>query len=256
MKNIILEGTDNIRDFANTANREGLHIRPGLLIRSRHLHTLTDRDISILKEKYHLSKIIDLRTATERMDQPDREIPEAAQIEIPLIEEKTIGITHEAGADLSLGEWTLPDMQQLYSKIVSDDFSVNQLSKALKTIISCDDGAVLWHCTEGKDRCGILSALVLSLLDVDLETILEDYLMTNQTAEKRAKTVMEMVFKKTGSQDSAQAVRKVFLADQTYLLAAFEAIERQSGSISAFFEERLNISSSEKKLFQEKCLIK
>ncbi len=53
-------------------------------------------------------------------------------------------------------------MTQLYRRIVTDDFSISQLSRALKKIISCDDGAVLWHCTEGKDRCGIVSALVLS----------------------------------------------------------------------------------------------
>ena len=152
METIMLEGTDNIRDFGNTVNREGCRIKPGRLIRSRHLHALTDSDILILKENYHLSEIIDLRTVTEMQDKPDREIPGAFMAQIPLIEEKTVGITHEAATDRTAGEWVLPDMTQLYRRIVTDDFSISQLSRALKKIISCDDGAVLWHCTEGKDR--------------------------------------------------------------------------------------------------------
>ena len=88
METIMLEGTDNIRDFGNTVNREGCRIKPGRLIRSRHLHALTDSDILILKENYHLSEIIDLRTVTEMQDKPDREIPGAFMAQIPLIEEK------------------------------------------------------------------------------------------------------------------------------------------------------------------------
>ena len=256
METIMLEGTDNIRDFGNTVNREGCRIKPGRLIRSRHLHALTDSDILILKENYHLSEIIDLRTVTEMQDKPDREIPGAFMAQIPLIEEKTVGITHEAATDRTAGERVLPDMTQLYRRIVTDDFSISQLSRALKKIISCDDGAVLWHCTEGKDRCGIVSALVLSLLDVSREIIFADYLITNKTAAKRAEAVMQMVLKKTGSEEKALAVRQVFLADEKYLQAAFDAIEEQNGSTSAFFSKSLNISAAEKTRFQEKCLIR
>lgn len=256
MQTIMLEGTDNIRDLGNTVNREGCRIRPGQLVRSRHLHTLTDSDILILKEKYHLSGIIDLRTVTEMQDKPDREIKGTFMAQIPLIEEKTVGITHEAATDRTAGEWALPDMPQLYRRIVTDVFSISQLSKVLKKIINCDDGAVLWHCTEGKDRCGIVSALVLSLLDVSQETIFADYLITNKTAAKRAETVMQMVMKKTGSEERARAVRQVFLADEKYLQAAFDAIEEHNGSITAFISKSLQISQAEKTRFQEKCLIR
>ncbi len=256
MEKIILEGTDNIRDFANTVNKEGCPIRPGKLLRSRHLHTLTDADISVLTKERHLSKVIDLRTKTEIKDKPDREIEGVVSVWVPLIEEETVGITHGTSTDENTEKWTLPDMCQLYREIVTDDFSIGQLSKALKTIVRCSDGAVLWHCTEGKDRCGILSALVLSLLDVDRETIFEDYLMTNQTAAQRADAAMNMVLQKTGNNEKAQMVRKVFLADEKYLQSAFDAIEEQNGSIATFFTNRLGISESEKRLLQEKCLVK
>ncbi|SCJ82085.1 Tyrosine-protein phosphatase precursor [uncultured Eubacterium sp.] len=256
MKEIILEGTDNIRDFANTVNKKGCLIRPGKLLRSRHLHTLTGADIAVLKKEHHLSKVIDLRTKTEMKDKPDQEIAGVISVWIPLIEEETVGITHETSTDKNAEKWVLPDMRQLYRKIVTDDFSINQLSKTLKTIVHCNDGAVLWHCTEGKDRCGIISALVLSLLDVDRETIFEDYLMTNQAAVQRADAAMKMVLQKTGDEEKAQMVRRIFLADEKYLQAAFDAIEEKNESIAAFFANRLGISEAEKRLLQEKCLLK
>lgn len=52
--------------------------------------------------------------------------------------------------------------------IVTDDYSVSQLKKVFEVIADTDrEKAVLWHCTEGKDRCGITSALFLSLMNVD-----------------------------------------------------------------------------------------
>lgn len=47
------------------------------------------------------------------------------------------------------------------------------------------NGAVLWHCTEGKDRCGLLSATILFLLDVSEDDVMEDYLKTNKAAITR-----------------------------------------------------------------------
>ena len=58
--------------------------------------------------------------------------------------------------------------------MVTDEYSVSQITKVFQTILDNKNGSTLWHCTEGKDRCGIISALFLSILDVDYSIIMED----------------------------------------------------------------------------------
>ena len=254
MQKIVFEKTENIRDFGGTVCADGRTICPGRLIRSRHLHNLTPQDISILQKEYQLSKIIDLRTDREVKDQPDQQVPGAEWRQIPLISESTAGITHETSTDHAAAEWTLPDMPTLYRHIVTDNFSIAQLAKALQEILHTEEGAVLWHCTEGKDRCGIVSALILTLLGADKDTIFHDYLMTNLVSEKRADTFSQLVLQKTGDKKKAQAVRRVFLADQSYLQAAFDAIEEQNGTIAAFFIDKLHLKKGEIEDFRERYL--
>lgn len=254
MQKIVFEKTENIRDFGGTVCEDGCVICPGKLIRSRHLHNLTPQDISILQKEYHLSKIIDLRTDKEVKDQPDQQVPGARWRQIPLISESTAGITHETATDHAAAEWMLPDMPTLYRHIVTDNFSLAQLAKVFQEILHTEEGAVLWHCTEGKDRCGIVSALVLTLLGADKATIFEDYLMTNLVSEKRADTFSKLILQKTGDKEKAGAIRKVFLADQAYLQAAFDAIEEQNGSTTAFFIDKLQLKKREIEDFRERYL--
>lgn len=55
--------------------------------------------------------------------------------------------------------------------------------------MTTENGSVLWHCTEGKDRCGLLSAIILFLLDVSEEDVMEDYLKTNKAAIRRVEKI-------------------------------------------------------------------
>lgn len=51
-------------------------------------------------------------------------------------------------------------------------------------ILQQEEGAVLWHCSMGKDRVGVGTALLLYALGVPMETIMEDYLRTNRCLEE------------------------------------------------------------------------
>ena len=254
MQDIMLGGADNARDFGGTVNREGRVIRPGLLIRSNHLNALTEVDVNLLSVEYHLRGIIDLRTDAEVRERPDASVPETEWIHLPLFEERAVGITHEKMTDLSMIAGSMPDMASLYRFMVTDPDSTAQLGRVLQVIMEMETGAVLWHCTEGKDRCGVVSALVLELLNVDRETIFEDYLATNRASAKRADAYGKEVLKKTGDETMARNVRNLFLAGRSYLQAAFEAVEESYGSMERFFEYELGISGEKRAEFQEKCL--
>lgn len=251
---INLQAADNARDFRGIKNIYGKSIATKGFIRSNHLNSLTEDDINVLTKEYGLVKVIDLRTALEVEQKPDTVMEGVEHIHIPLFDESAIGITHEANTDMqAAGLADIPDMRALYVRLVEDDYSVSQLSKVMNIIADNGEGAVLWHCTEGKDRCGIVSAMFLAMLDVNTESIMEDYLRTNIAAAKRADKFYENIVRITGNEAKALEVKMAFMANEDYLNAAFHHIFENYSSIRKYVEERLKVGRDKIEKLQEIC---
>lgn len=215
---IKLQGVRNIRDFSEYGF-------PGQ-IRSAHLHDMTERDAEVLSKQYYLKTVIDLRTTIERKERPDYVMEGVEYLHIPLFDESRIGISHEKST-LDMGKM-LPDMPGLYRNIVTDDFSKAQIKEVMRIVNDTGrEGSVLWHCTEGKDRCGIISAWFLLSKGIDKDAVMLDYLKTNETAEKRAEYYYNMALEKSGDRVVAEKVREAFLAKREYMDAVIDLLALQ-----------------------------
>ena len=95
MGKIHLEGADNARDLGGLKTTEGAVIREKKLIRSNRLSKLTQNDMNLLSNEYHLHKILDLRTPMEVEQEADLEIPEASYMNIPFFMESMVGVSRE-----------------------------------------------------------------------------------------------------------------------------------------------------------------
>ena len=122
-----------------------------------------------------ISAVIDLRTSTERERMPDAVPDDVEYHMVPILDEATAGITREATLT------KVPDMVSLYRTVVVS--CQEQIQRALSIIFTHDysTGGVLWHCTAGKDRCGIITAYVLAALGVSRDDIMTDYLISNES---------------------------------------------------------------------------
>ena len=161
----------NLRDLGSVG---GGIVPKGLFLRSGKLSILTPEQCTGLCNKYGVKCVIDLRTPVESAEFPDP-LPEGIEyLQIPLLGDAAIGITHETGSDPmtiiknlrkhpeKLKEM-IPDFKALYTDIVTDEYSRIQLEKAVWTL---KDNArkgicTLFHCTAGKDRTGIVSMALL-----------------------------------------------------------------------------------------------
>lgn len=255
MGKIYLEGADNARDLGGLKTTEGAVIREKKLIRSNRLSKLTQNDIHFLSDEYHLHKILDLRTPMEVEQEVDLKIPEASYINIPFFMESMVGVSREQETKkqmLHMEEF--PNMEDIYIMMVQNEFCNQQISKAVKEVMNTENGSVLWHCTEGKDRCGLLSAIILFLLDVSEDDVMEDYLKTNKAAIRRVEKIRKKLHLAGFHQEKIEKLEGYFVAKEEFLNAALTTMKEDHGSINQFIKNGLHISMEEKHQFKDKIL--
>lgn len=255
-RSISFEKIFNARDLGGLHTAQGNVIPSRRLIRSANLSTATEADKNILQEELGLSKIIDLRTETERIEMPDVSIPGVEYLPIPVFDESIAGISHEKKRSNEQLLAAIPKMGQLYCKIVTDPSCRENLGKAARTIMEHDfsKGSVLWHCTEGKDRCGLLSAVLLLSLGVKRNTIMEDYLLTNRVNAAKSEKYYQMMLSAGKTAAEAETIRDIFLAKEEYLNAAFSAVDEQYENTDAFLRDGLHIPQKLIEHFQNSVL--
>ena len=244
MKPMLLNTIRNIRDLGGMPAADGRTIRPRCLIRSAHLGSASDEELLLLRKECNLEAVLDLRTDQERLEKPDR-AEDFTYFAIPVIDDLRAGITHEKGVE----EKEFPDMGFLYRLMVTRPETQMGFARALRRVFTWDysQGAILWHCTEGKDRCGMTTALVLEALGVDRDAILRDYLETNRTSLLRARGVYERLLPIRG-EVFARSVYRAYVADERYLRAAWDAMSEN------YLTETLHIPQTEIDVFREQVL--
>ena len=161
MIEISLPSISNIRDFGETPTSDGRRIARNRMIRSAKLTKAQSEDLEYLKKEHNLDTVIDLRTLRECEEAPDI-CGDFRYLHMPIIETFREGVTHEKKKEPR----RFPEMTDIYIDIVSDPKHIENMSGILHAIMKRgnEEGAVLWHCSEGKDRCGLISALILKIV--------------------------------------------------------------------------------------------
>ena len=163
----MIEGAYNFRDLGGLSTRKGQQIRSGRLYRSDTLQALTALDVEYLYFRLGLRGIVDLRLAREVADEgrgPLAALPDIRYVNSPLEIAATEGIAHDQVMD------------HLYLSSLAPS---STLVGAVQNICDMSDYPLLFHCAAGKDRTGMLAALILSLLDVDHDVIVFDYMRSS-----------------------------------------------------------------------------
>lgn len=246
MEPIILRYVKNYRDLGGIKTADGHTLKPGMLIRGTTLKKLHASDIQLLKAEYNLHTIIDLRTPKEAQEKPDV-VPEGVNYRLrPVFDEALLGISHEKKVRSMQSLVNLPSMETLYVEMVNPR-NLENLTAILREILLMpeEDFSLIFHCSAGKDRTGVLAALLLSFLGVDRTDILNDYLYTNRVNRMKAKLAYVAAIIVKRDTVFAKKVRQYLLAEEEYITASLNSIEQQFGSVENFFSEKLQFSDKE-----------
>jgi len=166
-----LEGCFNFRDLGGYPAENGYRLRWGLLFRSDSLHELSPSDLAILRDEIGIRDAIDLRSSREVAIEhlaPLRGEPISIH-HYPLFD----GNTLDHGGSLRL----LP-LDETYLMIL--ETASKPISRVLSTIAHAKHPLVFF-CAAGKDRTGVISAIVQSILGVPDEIIAKDYTLSQES---------------------------------------------------------------------------
>jgi protein-tyrosine phosphatase len=164
---IELEGAWNFRDFGGVTAADGRRIRPGAVFRSDALHRLTAGDAARL-EALGLSRVYDLRSARELETDG---LGDFAAVGDRHFHRPLVRVTLSP-FDPSI-DWKTLDLSSRYLEMLREGGAV--VVEILSWLASAEAGPTVFHCTAGKDRTGVLAALLLLALGVDEEEVVADY---------------------------------------------------------------------------------
>jgi protein-tyrosine phosphatase len=170
-----LSGAFNFRDLGGYPGLAGRHTRWGRLFRSDTLHELTESDVERLRA-LGLATIIDLRT-TRELVRTGRGLLEPEPVHYRHLS-VVVEEDGEATAAPALAGDDLAERYRWYLEV-----GRGALVEALELVGDPASTPLVFHCAAGKDRTGVLAALVLDILGVDRSVIVADYEITADRME-------------------------------------------------------------------------
>jgi protein-tyrosine phosphatase len=215
-RHIELPGVLNLRDLGNYPAAGGRAVRWRALLRSDALHQLDPEGLAFLAG-LDLRTVLDLRTPPETMAAPSRLDGLAAQV------------THVSILRGDLQSLPL-DLEAIYRYMVGD--CADAIAEAIKVLCAADALPALVHCSAGKDRTGIVVALVLAVLGVPDEVIAADYALSSQYLDPDSTQAIGQLQASTGLGDSL--TRPLLISPPALILDVLSWIRAASGSVDGY----------------------
>lgn len=254
---------ENARQLGGYIGADGRPVKDGLLLRTGGLDKLSAEPAAELAQQYSIQYVLDFRMGFERKQAPDQEIPGAQNVwinvyEVDMSDPEMVELMRRiAEADSALQrsvEYAKSGrLPRQYTEILLSEEGQQGYAKFFDILLDAD-GAVLWRCTHGKDRTGVAAALLLYALGVDEDTIMEDFLLTNEVYQEDIARLEAGL--KAGGYDEAVIKEAQAMAGVKgeYLKAAFDAVKREYGSIEDYLRNQLGVSDDERNQLREKYL--
>jgi protein-tyrosine phosphatase len=227
-----LDGPVNFRDLGGYATADGRRVRWGRVYRSDSLETLTPADLARLDE-LGIRLVCDLRRDEERAAAPSRVVGHGEL----RIEHLPIGGIAAETRDMAgrmlrgeIPEVSAATMAGVYLTIL--DLHPDSFGAVVSHAGDAASLPMVVHCTAGKDRTGVASALLLAALGVDDETIAADYELSNEFQAHARVAAVRPQLDAAGVQ--FEKVEAYFLAPREVIVATLEGLRERYGGVGEY----------------------
>lgn len=235
-------------------------IKDNLLLRSAKLSGLSEADSILLGEKYKVQCIYDFRGKEESLSAPDIIPGKARYLSLALSftgeendtdtkfenEEQMIGMLlqyaeHPSVQAMCINMYDIiffdKSSQEVYRKFFADLLTVNP-----------EDGAVLWHCTQGKDRAGSASAMLLAALGANRELIMADFILSKDYYDPIASKI------KAETETQKTVINTLISANPEIFEATLDKVDAKYGSFRNYLTECIGVTPEMMNVLRDKYL--
>lgn len=179
---IPLEGCFNFRDIGGYPTRTGRRVRWRQLFRSDGLHALTPADVRTLRDDVGIERVVDLRSTSELRSEGRG-----------LLADEPIDFHHLPlfDGDASVREQPPAEITLADRYVLLAEYAADRIARVVTTLAT-SPGPAVFHCAAGKDRTGVVSAVLLGLLGVADEVIVADYAATQDSLDQIVDRLMSL----------------------------------------------------------------
>ena len=269
---IPVNGIINARDLGGYIIQDGRRLRDGMLIRSAHLADATDEDLQYLLS-IPISKVIDFRKDIELKGKTDRMVPGAEYIRLEIDasgkivsqateDEKRLFTGHKQFdvkkfmVMAAFNSMAQRIAQEMYPNLFFDPECQEQFREFFRLILETEKGAILYHCTQGKDRTGAASALILAALGADRETIIADFDATNRVYEADVRSCCRNVRLMGGKETELATVKSFLGANTENFIKVLDRIDREFGTMEVYLKGPIGLTDQDILTLRERYLEK
>ena len=254
-----IEGVINFRDLGGYCTHDGQQVKWGQVYRSAQLDQLSTKGVQAMA-KMDIRSVIDLRFTDETKRYPTMlEAVPNAQISA-WKDESELNQTRKSD-DIQRG-WA-ESLESNDPEQVREAMRVNYPKKLYshrtiyrKMLLQLSTGQLplVFHCAAGKDRTGVAAALILSLLGVDDQQIVDDYLLTQKEIQGLYERWMSGGAAQNNDQEDfkdklasypQEVVQPVFDADESYIQTLLSYIDSQYGGFKQYALTILELSEQD-----------
>jgi protein tyrosine/serine phosphatase len=223
---LVWDGCLNVRDLGGHATEDGAHTRFGAVVRADSVRRLSDDGWRELVT-YGIGTIVDLRFHSELAADPPRDVP-VEVVHVPVFPEPE---SHHWPEIDALGHGAPDDAagtRAVYLELL--ERGRPRFAEAISAVADAPDGGVLVHCTAGKDRTGLVSALLLRLAGVGVADVGADYALTERYL---APVTRAWIDEADDERDRARRVR-MSVTPAAAMVGVLEKLERRHGSVAGY----------------------
>ena len=237
-------------------------VKQDLLLRSARLSGLSAEDSILLTDKYKVQRIYDFRGEKEILAAPDI-IPHGAShlaLSLPFAkEEGGSKFDVKVGAEGDIVKMLLmyaehPAVQamctSMYDMIFFEESSQGVYRQFFADLLALDpaNGAVLWHCTQGKDRAGCASAMLLAALGAERDLIVADFTLSKHYYDPQIAQI------ETTTEVQQMVLGTLISANPAIFEASLDKVEDRYGSLREYLTECIGVTPEMMETLRERYL--
>ena len=240
----------------------GKRVKPDLLLRSARLSGLSAEDSTLLADKYKVQRIYDFRGEEEILSAPDVIPGGASHRSLSLSFSKGEGSSSfdvKTGSERDIVKMLLmyaehPAVQamcaNMYDIIFFEENSQEVYRQFFADLLTLDpeEGAVLWHCTQGKDRAGCASAMLLAALGAERDLIMADFTLSKHYYDPQTAMI------KITTEAQQTAISTLISANPAIFEASLDKVDARYGSLRGYLTECLGVTPEMMETLRERFL--